>query len=86
MGEVIRTSCFAEGSAPDTLDETLPFVLNGIKIEVYLQHHSVFGSPGCGHMHSKKDLAFGFPKAFSFPQNRNLTQDKAAETIYVSID
>ena len=42
------------------------FVLNGIKIEVYLQHHSVFGSPSCGHMHSKKDLAFGSPKAFSF--------------------
>ena len=41
---------------------------------------------GYGHMHSKKDLAFGSPKAFSFPQNRNLTQDKAAETIYVSID
>ena len=47
------------------------FVLNGIKIEVFLQHHSVFGSPGCGHMHSKKDLAFGFPKAFSFPIHRN---------------
>ena len=38
--------------------------LNGIKIEVTLHHHSVFGSPECGHMHSKKDLAFGFPEGF----------------------
>ena len=38
--------------------------LNGIKIEVNLHHHSVFESPGCGHMHSKKDLAFGFPEGF----------------------
>ena len=68
------------------MGKSINLFLNGIKIEVYLQHHSVFGSPGCGHMHSKKDLAFGSPKAFSFPQNRNLTQDKAAETIYVSID
>ena len=30
-----------------------------------MQHHSVFGSPGCGHMHSKKDLAFGFPEGLN---------------------
>lgn len=30
-----------------------------------MQHHSVFGSPGCGHIHSKKDLAFGFPEGLN---------------------
>ena len=49
-----------------------------------MQHHSVFGSPGCGHMHSKKDLAFGFPKAFSFPIHRDLTQDKADSSMVLS--
>lgn len=45
-------------------DKNQQFVFEWNKTEVYLHHHSVFGSPGCGQMHSKKDLAFGFPEGF----------------------
>lgn len=48
-------------------------VLNGIKIEVYSQHHSVFGSPGCGHMHSKKRFSLRFSEGFFFSYTPQLS-------------
>jgi len=46
-----------------------------------LQHHSVYGTPSCDHLHSKKDLALEFTRElFLLCQFGISKQQEAAKT------